>query len=273
MKKILIVILGALFVVGVSNTTWAVTCKDLDTKEKIKAFAKKSKESNPLQRENASGFLEIRTKDKGKKKKNVVHSLRVKDKRRFVFTEGQNAPVCLISTGKREFKCNECTVLTNSQCRSFKSSEKTTTIRGTNIDTEDFKLVQGENHDSKCVNIKKSPKYFKIISIKKSGDSPYDKIESFYDKKKEIPIMMKLYAKGVLRKVYRFFPKYYIQLKGQWISTVTRVRTTQGDEKKYSFETLVLVQQGKDKKYRLYLDPAKDPALRKANLSMIFRTN
>jgi len=203
----------------------------------------------------------------------VVHSLRMKDKRRIVFTKGQNAPICLVSSGKREFKCNECTVLTNSQCRSFKSSEKTTTIRGTNIDTEDFTLAQGNNHDSKCLELPKSPKYFKIISTKKGGDSPYDKIESFYDKKKEIPIMMKLYAKGVLRKVYRFFPKYYIQLKGQWLSTVTRVRTTQGSEKKFTFETMVLVQKDKNKKYRLYLDPMKDPALKKTDPGMLFRTN
>ena len=273
MKRILMLILGAFFILGLSQTTSAVTCKDLDTNEKIKAFAKKSKESNPLQRENASGFLEIRTNGQGRKKKEMVHSLRMKEKRRIVFTKGQNAPICIVSSGKREFKCNECTLLTNSQCRSYKSSEKTTTIRGTNIDTEDFTLVQGDNFDSKCINIPKSPKYFKLLSAKQGGDSAYDKIESFYDKKKEIPIMMKFYAKGVLRKVYRFFPKYYIQLKGQWLSTVTRVRTTQGSEKNFTFETMVLVPKDKNKKYQLHLDPAMDPTLKKANIGMLFRTN
>ncbi len=272
MKNFLVLLMILLWGALSAQNAWAISCKELDTDQKIKAFVKKAKESNPLNRENVSTRLEMTTKEKGDKKIEQVHNLRLKDKKRTVFLKGKNAPICAISVGKRDFKCNECTLLTNSQCRSFKSSEKSTTIRGTNIDTNDFKLLESSDFKSVCEEIPKKANYLKIISSKVAGNSGYDQIVSYYDKKKEVPVITNYSAKKVLRKVYRFFPKYYIQLKGRWISTVTRVRTTKGSEKKYTFETLIKVLKTKGNKYQIYLDPAKDPALKKANMRLLFNT-
>ncbi len=272
MKNFLVLSMILLWGVLSMQSAWAVSCKELDTDQKIKAFVKRAKESNPLNRENVSTRLEMTTKEKGHKKTELVHSLRLKDKKRTVFLKGKNAPICAISLGKRDFKCNECTLLTNSQCRSFKSSEKSTTIRGTNIDTNDFQILENKDFTSVCHEIPKKPNYLKIVSSKVSGDSGYDQIVSFYDKKREVPVITNYSVQKVLRKVYRFFPKYYIQLKGRWVSTVTRVRTTKGSEKKYTFETLIKVMKTKNKKYQIYLDPKNDPALKSANMQLIFNT-
>ena len=272
MKNFLVLSMLLFWGIMSAQSAWAVSCKELDTDQKIKAFVKKAKESNPLNRENVSTHLEMTTKKKGQKKIEQLHSLRLKDKKRTVFLKGKNAPICAISLGKRDFKCNECTLLSNSQCRSFKASEKSTTIRGTNIDTNDFQMLENKDFTSVCHEIPKKPNYLKIVSRKVSGDSLYDMVVSFYDKKREVPVITNFSAQKVLRKVYRFFPKYYIQLKDRWISTVTRVRTTKGSEKKYTFETMIRVLKTKKKKYQIYLDPKKDPALKNANMQLIFNT-
>jgi hypothetical protein len=59
-------------------------------------------------------------------------------------------------------------------------------------------------------------------------------------------------------------------VKEEWIAAVTRVRTTAGKEKKYTFETIVKIKKNKKKQYQIYLDPATDPALKKANFETIF---
>jgi hypothetical protein len=272
MKNFLVVLMILLWGILFTQSASAISCRELDTNQKIKAFVIKAKESNPLNRENVSTHLEMTTKEKGQKKIEQVHSLRLNAKKRTVFLKGTNAPICAISLGKRDFKCNECTLLTNSQCRSFKSSEKSTTIRGTNIDTNDFKLLESKDFKSVCEEIPKKPNYLKITSSKVAGGSGYDQIVSYYDKKREVPVITNYSAQKVLRKVYRFFPKYYIQLKDRWISTVTRVRTTKGSEKKYTFETLIKVLKSRNNKYQIYLDPKNDPALKKANMQLIFNT-
>jgi hypothetical protein len=272
MKKLLMVLGVMIWVVLSSQSAWAISCKELDTDPKIKAFIKKTRESNPLNRENVSSHMDMTTKEKGSKKKEQLHNLRMKDRKRTVFLKGKNAPMCMVTLGKRDFKCNECTLLSNSQCRSYKSSEKSTTIRGTNIDTNDFDLLESKAFYSVCEEIPKKPGYLKIISKKTTGDADYDQIISFYDKKREVPVINNYFAQKVLRKVYRFFPKYYIKLKGEWVATVTRVRTTKGSEKKFTFETLVKVLKNKKKKYQIYLEPTNDPGLKSANMRLIFNT-
>ena len=86
-------------------------------------------------------------------------------------------------------------------------------------------------------------------------------------------MMINFYAEGVLRKVYRFFPKYYIKLGKNWLATIIRVRTTQGSEKKYLFETQLRVLTNKNNELRLYLDPAADPNLKGYNVKSLFFTN
>jgi hypothetical protein len=122
----------------------------------------------------------------------------------------------------------------------------------------------------------KNPKFFKIETLinVESGEKgkAYDKVQSYYDKKKEVPIMVNFFAEKVLRKVYRFFPKYYAKVGGKWISTVMRVRTTQGNEKKFIFETLTHIQKKKGK-LKLYLDFSADPDLKNVHPESLFSTD
>ena len=270
MKKALLCSLLVSLMAAFGGAAWAVDCKELDTNEKIKAFVKKSQDSNPLKRENVSTRFDLTTKEQGKKKKELIHSLRMGKRKRNFFVKGKNAPQCFITLGERDYRCAKCRALTNSECRSFKSSENSQAIRGTNIDLGDFDLITDDDHESVCSDVKNNKKFIKLTTKRISGDSPYEKIVSYYVKDKEVPITMNYFAEGVLRKVYRFFPKYYIQVKGEWIAAVTRVRTTAGKEKKYTFETLVKIKKDKKKKYRIYLDPPADPSLKKANFETIF---
>ena len=84
--------------------------------------------------------------------------------------------------------------------------------------------------------------------------------------------MGNFFAEKVLRKVYRFFPKYYAKVGGKWISTVMRVRTTQGKEKKFIFETLTHIQK-KNGKLKLYLDFSADPDLKNVHPESLFSTD
>ncbi len=84
--------------------------------------------------------------------------------------------------------------------------------------------------------------------------------------------MMNFFAEKVLRKVYRFFPKYYVKVDGQWFSTVMRVRTTLGKEKKFIFETLTNVDK-KNGKLKLYIDLSDDPEFKNVPPESLFSTD
>lgn len=264
-----VVTLSLLFV----DSAFAITCKELNTTQKIREFTKRSKDSNPLFRKRISSRLEMKTNDRSKKKKSLIHNLRMDERKRTYFIKGKDAPLCMISIDKKDFKCNECTLLTNSQCRSYKQDEDSTTIKGTNIDTKDVERVESEEYESVCQNIKKRKNYIKIVSKRVKGDSPYEKIESFYLKDKEVNILMNMFSGKVLRKVYKYSPKYFIKFDAGWMSTVTRVRTVKGKWKKYSFETLVIVKKNKKKKFMLYTNPTTDPNLKNTDLDLLFNTN
>lgn len=257
----------------ITGVSLAITCQDLDTSEKIRSFSKKAKESNPLFRKYISARLEMRTDDKKKRKKSQVHNLRLDKKKRTYFIKGKDAPLCMVSLDEKDFKCNECTLLTNSQCRSYKQDESSTTIKGTNIDTKDVELVESKDFESKCYPVSRKKNYIKIVSKKVSGDSQYDEIESYYDKKKEINILMNLKSKGTVRKIYKYSPKNFIKIDSEWMSTVSRVRTVRGKWKRYTFETRIKVSKDKGGKLMLHLDPIKDPTLKKMNQDFIFSVN
>lgn len=256
----------------VSSTLFASSCKDLDTDAKIRAFVKETYKSNPLLRENVSASLEIKTNDKGTKEKTGVHVLRKGDNKRSFMVSGKHAPKCSISKGERSFLCSECTHNSNALCRAYKGDESSTTVPGTNIDTNDFAMLESDAFQSSCSPVKKKPNFVKITSKKVKGDSPYNKIIAYYDMSKKIAVTTNYFADNVLRKVYRFFPKYYKQIKGEWISTVSRVRTVAGKEKKFSFETLIFVQKKGKNAYELYTDPKEDKKIAK-RLKTIFNTN
>lgn len=179
--------------------------------------------------------------------------------------------MCMVTQKKdTEFKCNECTLFTNAQCRSYKDTSESTTIKGTNIDTADLDLPESPDFNNTCVPVK--PGFFKIVSTKQKGDAKYDMIDTFYEGKRELMVVANFMAEGALRKVYRYFPKYYVQVDNDWMSMVSRVRTVAGNEKKFSFETMVIIEKS-GKSFKLFLDPKKDPGLKRMNFNLIYNTN
>ena len=252
-------------------------CKELNTPKKIASFLVESQRSNPLLRKNVSVSLELspcegkfcKKKKIRSKKKELLHFQRIGKNRRFLFAKGPNAPRCVILRGNRQYVCSQCRNKANENCRSFPSDDSSL-LPGTNIDLSDFELLTQGVKSSKCSELKKQNDYFKL-DLRRKGKG-YDRIIAYYDKKKKVPITMNFYSSKVLRKVYRFFPKYYIKLENQWFSTVLRVRTTQGKEKSYVFETLVHVAK-EGKKLRLFTNALKDPYLKGVSADSLFITD
>ena len=256
---------------------FGIGCKQLNTPKKIATFLVESQRSNPLLRKNVSVSLEISACEgkvcKKKKlrasKKELLHFQRIGKNRRVFFAKGPNAPRCVILRGNRQYVCSQCRKNANENCRSFPSDDSSL-LPGTNIDLADFELLTQGVKSSKCSELKKQPNYFKIDLRRKAKG--YDRIIAYYDKKKKVPITMNFFSSKVMRKVYRFFPKYYIRVENQWFSTVLRVRTTQGKEKSYVFETLVHVAK-EGKKLRLFTDALRDPHLKGVSADSLFITD
>ena len=259
------------------SSLFGISCKQLNTPKKIAAFLVESQRSNPLLRKNVSVSFEISACEgkvcKKKKlrasKKELLHFQRIGKNRRVFFAKGPNAPRCVILRGNRQYVCSQCRKNANENCRSFPSDDSSL-LPGTNIDLADFELLTQGVKSSKCSELKKQPNYFKIDLRRKAKG--YDRIVAYYDKKKKVPITMNFFSSKVMRKVYRFFPKYYIRVENQWFSTVLRVRTTQGKEKSYVFETLVHVAK-EGKKLRLFTDALRDPYLKGVSADSLFITD
>ncbi len=265
-----------------NDIVFAVSCKELDSPEKIKSFMNESHLSSPFLQKNISVTVILdacegkvcKSKSKREVQKETLHILRLDNKRRIFAQKGPNAPTCVIQRGARRFVCSSCGAVSNENCRSFPSDESTI-FPGTNIDTADFGFVSGDVKEMKCSKLK-NPKYFKIETLinNNSGDTEksYDRVLSFFDKEKGVPIMANFFAEKVLRKVYRFFPKYYVKVEGKWFSSVMRVRTTRGNEKKFIFETLINVEKNKGK-LKLYLDLNDDPVLKNVPPESLFSSD
>jgi len=265
-----------------NDIVFAVSCKELDSPEKIKSFMNESHLSSPFLQKNVSVTVILdacegkvcKLKSKREAQKETLHILRLDNKRRIFAEKGPNAPTCVIQRGARRFVCSSCGAVSNENCRSFPSDESTI-FPGTNIDSADFEFVSGDVKEMKCSKLK-NPKYFKIETLinNNSGDTEksYDRVLSFFDKEKGVPIMANFFAEKVLRKVYRFFPKYYVKVEGKWFSSVMRVRTTRGNEKKFIFETLINVDKNKGK-LKLYLDLNDDPVLKNVPPESLFSSD
>ena len=270
-------IIALVFMSLLPSTLFGIGCKQLNTPKKIEAFLVESQRSNPLLRKNVSVSLEISACEgkvcKKKKlrasKKQLLHFQRIGKNRRVFFAKGPNAPRCVILRGNRQYVCSQCRKNANENCRSFPSDDSSL-LPGTNIDLADFELLTQGVKSSKCSELKKQPNYFKIDLRRKAKG--YNRIVAYYDKKKKVPITMNFFSSKVMRKVYRFFPKYYIRVENQWFSTVLRVRTTQGKEKSYVFETLVHVAK-EGKKLRLFTDALRDPHLKGVSVDSLFITD
>lgn len=261
------------------TTVLAIDCSQLTTNEQIKKFVQTSRESNPLTRDNLSTVLAIspcekaecskKNRKKREKKKSVVHSIRYGEDKRTYFMKGDDAPICIVTKGIRKFKCSDCGATYNDQCRSFNTE---TSIEGTNLDFVDMGILGSNDFKYTCKPLPKSQKYFKITSTKAGGDSPYDRIDSFYEKKRGVVVKVNYYASNILRKVYRYPPKRYIKLNNSWLASDIKVRTTQGSEKKYNFETRVKINQ-KKKKFQAYDPLESDPYIKGTSLDILFSTN
>ena len=281
-KKHLWILAMLLIVFGFQNNASAVSCKDLNTSDKLNKFLNKSNQSSPLLQKNISVTLildacdgkQCKSKSKRAAQKETLHIIKLDNKRRIFAEKGPNAPRCVIQRGGRRFVCSSCGVVSNENCRSF-PSDGSSIFPGTNIDTADFTLTAGTENEMSCSKLK-NPKFFKIETLIKNDSAEngqsYDRVMSYYDKEKGVPIMMNFFADKVLRKVYRFFPKYYVKVDGQWFSTVMRVRTTLGKEKKFIFETLTNVDK-KNGKLKLYLDLSDDPELKNVPPESLFSTD
>lgn len=277
MKKNPFYIIALVLMSLLPSKLFGIGCKQLNTPKKIAAFLVESQRSNPLLRKNVSVSLEISACEgkvcKKKKlrasKKELLHFQRIGKNRRVFFAKGPNAPRCVILRGNRQYVCSQCRKNANENCRSFPSDDSSL-LPGTNIDLADFELLTQGVKSSKCSELKKQPNYFKIDLRRKAKG--YDRIVAYYDKKKKVPITMNFFSSKVMRKVYRFFPKYYIRVENQWFSTVLRVRTTQGKEKSYVFETLVHVAK-EGKKLRLFTDALRDPYLKGVSADSLFITD
>ena len=264
------------------DSVFAVSCKQLDSPEKIKSFMNESHLSSPFLRKNVSVTVILdacegkvcKSKSKRETQKETLLIQRLDNKRRIFAEKGPNAPRCVIQRGARRFVCSSCGEVSNENCRSFPSDESTI-FPGTNIDSADFEFVSGDVKEMKCSKLK-NPKYFKIETLMNtdSGENgkSYDRVLSFFDKEKKVPIMTNFFAEKVLRKVYRFFPKYYVKVGGKWFSSVMRVRTTRGSEKKFIFETLIHVDKNKGK-LKLYLDLTDDPVLKNVPPESLFSSD
>ena len=283
MTKIYAFILSGIFMLlSIENNVNAIDCKKLKTTKQINNFLSKSSMSSPLLQKNVSltMILDVcegkgcKSKKKRVAEKEILRILKYENKRRIFAEKGPNAPRCVIKRGGRRFICSSCGLVSNENCRSFPSDESTI-FPGTNIDSTDFTLTSEYGKESKCSKLK-NPNFFKIETIIKDGlaqtEGNYDKVIGFYDKKKGVPILMNFYAEKILRKVYRFFPKYYVKVGSQWFSSVMRVRTTLGSEKKFVFETLTHVDKKKGKP-KLYLNISDDPDLKNVPPESLFSTD
>jgi len=150
------------------NSIFAVSCKELDSPEKIKSFMNESHLSSPFLRKNVSVTVILdacegkvcKSKSKREAQKETLRIQRLGNKRRIFAEKGPNAPRCVIQRGARRFVCSSCGAVSNENCRSFPSDESTI-FPGTNIDSADFEFVSRDVKEMKCSKLK-NPKYFKI---------------------------------------------------------------------------------------------------------------
>lgn len=279
MKRTVLILL----LLSVSSVTQGIDCKQLTRNRDIIQFVKQTKSANPLMREKISVLLETspcekelclqKNLQKRLQKKETIHIIRSDQKKRLTFLKGENAPQCFVEIGEKEFKCDSCEQRMNYNCRSYRSSDNSGRFKGTNIDARDMDLLTNENNQSVCHELPKAAGYFKITTSIRSGNSGYDQIETYYEKSRQVPVIVNFYAKQQLHKVYRFFISRYFLIHGNWYSTFFRVRTTLGREKYYEFETTVRVLKDRNGKFHLFVDPENDPLISRGSWNDLFRTN
>ncbi|MCH8844164.1 MAG: hypothetical protein IID61_14485 [SAR324 cluster bacterium] len=280
--KLVTVAAGLLFLLPAG--AMAVDCSELDTAAKTRQFMERARNANPLGRDRLSVYLEMSPCEeegcsKSQRAKRIaliqnIHLLRVGDKRRAYVMEGPSSGQCVISRDIRDYICSQCDATSNIDCRSIVRDSSSGRIMGTNIDVNDFDMLIDGRSTTKCSDHPQDANFMVLeVLADKSSESEYDRIVTVFDKKKEVPITINYFAEGVLRKVYRFFPKYYVRIGDEWIATILRVRSTRGSEKQYVFETQMRVLKSNKGVPRLFVDPSRDPQLKGYDISSLFFTD
>jgi hypothetical protein len=277
-RPVLILLLASLPLISLGND-----CAQLTNNQRIIRYVNSARSSNPLLRKKISVLIETnpcekelclrKNIQKRHQNKQVIHIVRFDRKKRLNFVEGANAPQCFVEIGEKEFKCDSCEQQVNYNCRSYKSSGSSARFKGTNINSDDLDLLSNEQYQSVCQKLPEAPTYFKIITSTSSGASGYDKIETYYEKARKLPVLINFYAENRLHKVYRFFISRYFMIDGEWYSTFIRVRSTLGREKFFEFETIVRVLKNDQGKFHLFVDPKNDPLISRGNQDDLFRTD
>ena len=276
---LLTVLLGVLPMLAVA----AVSCADLDDEAKIRAFLERSRAATPLWRDQMSVYLEVSPCEgevcgQAQRKQRIaliqqLHFLRTGEDRRAFVLRGPYAPQCLVSRGERDVLCARCDGGTNANCRSVVRKEGSGRIPNTNIDLTDWENLSGDAYTARCTPSPGAEGMLELEFRAKAPGAVYGRVVAVVEAGRGVPLLINLYAEDVLRKVYRFFENYYVQVGGEWVSTIMRVRSTQGDEKHYLYETQIRVLPGEDKQPRLYFNPQDDPSLKAFNLNKLFFTN
>ncbi len=277
MKRFILFLLMSLL--ASPQSIFALDCSQLRTSEEIRQHMLQAKETIPVHRSEISVRLNVSPCERQecskeniaqrKNKASEIHIVRKDQYSRSFFVDGRNYPVCLINKSKRKFRCSECNYKYSSQCRTYSTS---TSIDGTNLDSEDLYSLGSDDFKYSCQTLKKIPSYFKIVGDKLKGDSPYDQVQEFFEKKRGLLVKIDYYKAGILRKTYRIYPKQYVKIKDKWIATKIRVRTTEGKESRYIFETVLIASKEKGK-FMIFLDPTKDPLLKNTVMDDLFITN
>jgi hypothetical protein len=248
-------------------------CANLDTNEKVHKYIIDTMQLNPITKDNSSMSLEIKTKQKRTRTAKDIHMIRNGENKRIFFTSGEFYPKCLISKGDKNYRCGECTYSTNSFCREQKDERSGTKVAGTNIDLDDFDISHIKDYTSKCSPIRRRRNYIQIESINTGEKRKYNKIVSIFEIKRNLPIVRNFYEGKTLKKVYRFFPKDYKKVNNQWMATVMRVRSVNGKERKYEFETIVKIKRNSKYKYLFYDKIEKDTLLEGASVDSLFKVD
>ena len=259
---------------------WA-QCPGMGSPNELSKLLARLKSTNPLMLENYSLVFEISACEKEVcleenqaqrlSQRAVIHLVKLGEKTRVRFLKGPDAPQCLLRVEGRDYKCIHCGDQDNQNCRAFAQEGSKTRLQGTNLDRADFDFLEDANRVNLC-EVLKDGQYWKITASQKTEPTLYPIIEIYLDPKRETPLLVRFFTDQGLFKVYRFFPKYYIQKDQKWVSTWFQVRNVSGREDQFQFETSFKILKGPSQDWRLYFDTSTDPMIGQAKEDELFKT-
>ena len=73
-------------------------------------------------------------------------------------------------------------------------------IKGTNIDSSDFDFLEDDLYKASCSPIPKTKDYL-LVKSEKPQANLWQKVEIYFEKKRELPILIRFFHKDSLAKV------------------------------------------------------------------------